>query len=89
MGMVFPSLLETPMNDQERLERAIHSARFLQLDLLELTKADNALLADIGLDLVEGFAPIHRRIERWQGFSVDLDLVWKRKAQDNPDQLSQ
>lgn len=78
------------MQDQERLERAIHSARFLQLDLLELIKADNPLLADIGLDLVEGFAPIFRRIDRWEGFLVaDLDLIRPRKAQSHPDQLSQ
>lgn len=78
------------MQDQERLERAIHSARFLQLDLLELIKADNALLADIALDLVEGFAPIFRRIERWEGFSVvDLDLIRPKKAQASQDQLSQ
>lgn len=50
--------------DQERLDKATQVAWLLQQDLLELSRAENPLLADIGYTLLEQVVTMHRRLDR-------------------------
>ena len=50
--------------DQERLDKAAQAAQLLQQDLLDLSRADNPLLADIGSGLLEEIVALHTRLDR-------------------------
>ncbi len=50
--------------DQERLDKATQAANLLQQDVLDLSRSDNPLLADIGYSLLDDVVSLHNRLER-------------------------
>jgi hypothetical protein len=50
--------------DKKNLEKSTHAANFLVQDLLELTKSDNPLLADIAQELLQQAIQIELRLKR-------------------------
>jgi hypothetical protein len=50
--------------DQERLDKATQAANLLQRDVLDLSRSDNPLLADIGYSLLDDVVSLHNRLER-------------------------
>ncbi len=50
--------------DQERLDKATQAVQLLRQDLLDLSRADNPLLADIGYGLLEETTSLHTRLDR-------------------------
>lgn len=52
------------MNDQENLQKALHSIGFAVSDLRDLTASDNTLLADVALDLLGDAVRLEQRLAR-------------------------
>lgn len=60
-------------NDREALTKASHTAGFLVEELRALNCAENALLAEIGADLLADAASLRQRLERLMVITGGLD----------------
>lgn len=52
------------MNDQENLQKALHSMGFAVSELRDLSASDNPLLADVALDLLADAVRLEQRLAR-------------------------
>ena len=59
--------------DRESLTKASHASAFLVEDLRSLNCAENALLAEIGADLLADAASLRQRLERLMVITGGLD----------------
>ena len=50
--------------DREKLVKSLQTVSLFQQDVLDLSRADNPLLADIGYGLLEEVATLQQRLER-------------------------
>ncbi len=50
--------------DREKLTKAAQTSSLLMQDILDISRAENALLADIGYELLENMAAFHNRLGR-------------------------